>query len=101
MSTDLYVSKPFLVSRSAKRELADLRAAYEATSCVGFAGFWNRYQAASKLGAAEANQHMVGVLFNPGAWWLGVHYSPFNRRVCVTLIPMLTLWFTFRGGRAP
>lgn len=101
MSSHLYASKPFLLGRSAKRELADLREAYEAAKAVDLPGSYYRYRASAKLYAAEANQNMIGVLFNPWAWWLGVHYSPFNRRVCVTLIPMLTLWFTFRGGRAP
>lgn len=42
-----------------------------------------------------------GLLYNPGAWWLGVHYSPHNRRYCINLIPCLTLWVMQPGGNEP
>lgn len=42
-----------------------------------------------------------GVLFNQHALWLGIHYSPYNKRACVNLIPMVTIWFTRPGGQQP
>lgn len=43
----------------------------------------------------------AGLLFNPHALWLGAHYSPGNRRVCINLIPCLTIWITAPGGTEP
>ncbi len=43
----------------------------------------------------------VGLLFNKHAWWIGVHYSKHNKRVCINLLPCLTLWATQRGGTEP
>lgn len=42
-----------------------------------------------------------GVLFNTSALWIGVHYSPYNRRYCVNLLPCATIWFTTKCGKAP
>lgn len=43
-----------------------------------------------------------GILFRSFSFWVGVHYSPYNRRVCVNLLPMLTVWFlTDVKGEAP
>ncbi len=43
----------------------------------------------------------AGLLFNHRALWIGAHYSPFNRRVCINLIPMVTLWVCGKGGNVP
>ena len=42
-----------------------------------------------------------GVLFNPRALWLGLHYSTHQRRACLNLVPCVTLWVTLRNGVAP
>ncbi len=42
-----------------------------------------------------------GWLFNKSAFWLGVHYSPYNRRYCINLVPCITFWFTLKCGKAP
>lgn len=42
-----------------------------------------------------------GVLFNPCAFWLGAHYSNYNKRVCINALPMLTFWIVFKGGVVP
>ena len=42
-----------------------------------------------------------GVVFQPGAVWLGMHYSKYDRRFCINLVPFLTLWISRAGGRAP
>lgn len=41
------------------------------------------------------------VLWQWHAVWIGVHYSAFNRRVCLNVIPFLTLCIVFRGGIEP
>lgn len=42
-----------------------------------------------------------GRLFNKNAWWIGVHYSPKNRRWCINLLPCMTLWIIREGGTIP
>lgn len=41
----------------------------------------------------------IGVVFRPGSLWLGAHWSGYNRRLCVNIVPMLTVWFTLPGGK--
>ena len=43
----------------------------------------------------------AGVLYNPHAWWLGVHYSPACHRWCINILPCLTLWVRGFGGNEP
>lgn len=42
-----------------------------------------------------------GVLFRLSSVWIGVHYSPYNKRYCINLIPCVTLWITKPGGIRP
>lgn len=42
-----------------------------------------------------------GILFNPASLWVGLHWSAFNRRFCINLIPCVTLWVTLKGGKTP
>lgn len=42
-----------------------------------------------------------GVLFNPAALWLGVHYSHYHQRVCINLLPCLTVWVCGPRGELP
>ena len=44
---------------------------------------------------------MVGILFQPGAWWIGIHRSVVEKRLCVNVIPMITIWILLPGGKAP
>jgi hypothetical protein len=43
----------------------------------------------------------AGMVFRPGSLWFGAHYSGYNRRWCINLFPMLTLWVTLPGGKTP
>lgn len=43
----------------------------------------------------------AGLLFNPNAWWIGFHWSPTNKRLCVNLVPTLTVWVRWPGGMEP
>ena len=50
---------------------------------------------------AEKNNWQWGVLFRFESFWVGIHYSPYNKRVCINLIPCITLWITFPKGKIP
>lgn len=43
----------------------------------------------------------AGVLVRPSSLWVGVHWSPFNRRLCVNPLPFVTLWVALPGGNRP
>lgn len=43
----------------------------------------------------------VGFKFQLGGVWLGAHYSPYNRRVCINMIPCCTVWVALPGGKTP
>lgn len=42
-----------------------------------------------------------GVLFRWGSAWIGGHWSPGNKRLCVNFLPFVTVWFAFPGGNTP
>ena len=52
-------------------------------------------------GRNEAPQWKCGWLRNKHGTWVGVHYSPHNKRWCINLIPCFTLWITKPGGNTP
>jgi hypothetical protein len=41
----------------------------------------------------------AGMLINWRAWWVGAHWSSTNRRLCLNLVPCLTLRATLPGGK--
>lgn len=43
----------------------------------------------------------AGVLFRLGSLWVGAHWSRANRRLCINLVPCVTLWIVARGGVTP
>lgn len=43
----------------------------------------------------------IGILFNLRAFWVGAHYSSYNKRLCVNLVPFITVWTVFEGGKTP
>jgi len=43
----------------------------------------------------------VGVLFNRYGVWIGAHHSTYNKRLCINVLPMLTVWIVFEGGVLP
>ena len=43
----------------------------------------------------------IGFLFQPGAVWVGAHYSKWHRRLCINLVPFLTVWIMLPGGVPP
>lgn len=42
-----------------------------------------------------------GLLFNWNALWVGAHYSKRDKRLCINLVPCLTLWWAKPGGVLP
>jgi len=43
----------------------------------------------------------VGLKINFGAAWIGFHWSFYNRRICINIVPFVTVWVAFTGGRTP
>lgn len=43
----------------------------------------------------------LGLIVSPRALWIGAHYSPYNKRLCVNLLPCVTFWITVPGGNEP
>lgn len=43
----------------------------------------------------------AGILFRLGSFWIGAHWSRANRRLCINLVPCVTVWVTAAGGVAP
>lgn len=43
----------------------------------------------------------VGVKFSFAHAWVGAHWCKFNKRICITLIPFVTIWIAFKGGFRP
>ena len=42
-----------------------------------------------------------GVIFRGGSFWIGAHWSAFNKRLCVNFIPCVTVWITAENGIKP
>lgn len=43
----------------------------------------------------------AGILFRWGSLWIGAHWSSANRRLCINLIPCVTIWIVAPGGVSP
>lgn len=43
----------------------------------------------------------AGVLFRWGSVWIGAHYASKHKRLCVNLIPFVTIWVVAPGGDTP
>lgn len=42
-----------------------------------------------------------GLLFRLASFWMGVHYSTYDRRFCINVLPCVTVWITLPGGHIP
>lgn len=51
--------------------------------------------------ATRTNRLRFGLLVSLGSFWIGMHYSAFNRRWCINLLPFVTVWITLPGGYLP
>lgn len=43
----------------------------------------------------------IGALIQGGGVWIGGHYSKYNKRLCLNLIPCVTIFICFKGGVMP
>lgn len=43
----------------------------------------------------------AGLVIQTGAAWIGCHYSPYEERFCICIIPFITIWICKPGGRGP
>lgn len=43
----------------------------------------------------------IRFLFQPNALWLGVHYSSYNKRWCINLVPCFTICVIEKYGYEP
>lgn len=42
-----------------------------------------------------------GWLIRLGSFWIGAHWSPGNKRLCINLLPCITVWVVMPGGFVP
>lgn len=42
-----------------------------------------------------------GLIFRLESMWIGCHYSSYNKRFCLNLIPFVTFWWIQKGGVRP
>ena len=45
--------------------------------------------------------YTVGYKIQKGGVWIGVHYSEWNKRFCINLIPCITIWVVRPNGDIP
>jgi hypothetical protein len=50
---------------------------------------------------AARSQTRVGLLWNWRAVWIGWHHSKRDKRLCVNVVPFLTVWYVKPGGMLP
>lgn len=43
----------------------------------------------------------VGIILRLASFWIGVHYSQRSKRICLNLLPCVTIWLSFEGGVVP
>lgn len=51
--------------------------------------------------ARTVDKFTWGILPRLGSFWIGFHYASKNKRLCINIIPCLTLWFVWPGGVLP
>jgi hypothetical protein len=42
-----------------------------------------------------------GIIFRLQSFWIGIHYSPYNKRFCINPLPCITIWIILEGGIVP
>lgn len=50
---------------------------------------------------SKSDAFSCGWLFRTGSCWIGIHWSRYNKRLCINLLPFVTFWFVFPGGWTP
>jgi len=52
----------------------------------------------NKMKSQKESPMQWGILFRWHSCWVGVHWSPYNKRLCINLVPFVTVWITAQGG---
>lgn len=47
------------------------------------------------------NTSRWGLMLRAGSAWVGAHWSGYNKRLCVNILPCSTVWIIGEGGKAP
>lgn len=42
-----------------------------------------------------------GIIVRRESFWIGCHYSNYNKRYCLNIIPCFTIWWIKIGGKIP
>ncbi len=69
--------------------------------------FKNHYPASIAHGPAffleeeAAAEAKAGLVLNWRAGWIGANWGSYNRRLCVNVLPFVTVWITMPGGQEP
>ena len=42
-----------------------------------------------------------GIIFRLKSFWMGCHYSDWNKRYCLNILPGFTIWWIVKGGKTP
>lgn len=50
---------------------------------------------------AREDKFRFGIHVRRGSLWVGAHWSPYNRGLCINIVPCVTVWIAWPGGRAP
>lgn len=53
------------------------------------------------MGHLQTRTLRVGILCRYSSLWVGVHWSSYNKRLCINLFPCVTVWVVFPGGYLP
>jgi hypothetical protein len=68
----------------------------------GFAyGMCTRRMQELLIDAQRITKPKLGIRFSWKSAWCGVHYSPFNKRVCINFVPFVTVYYVYKGGLLP
>lgn len=62
---------------------------------------WEKMETRVTAYVEQRRHWRAGVLLRWGSLWVGAHWSPKNRRLCINFIPFVTFWVTPPGGVAP
>lgn len=42
-----------------------------------------------------------GIILRLSSFWIGVHYSNYCKRLCINILPCITIWITAKDGQVP
>ncbi len=42
-----------------------------------------------------------GIIIRLKSFWIGCHYSDYNKRYCLNILPCITIWWISKTGNSP